>query len=284
MCARDNGVEILIDGHIKRRVFIDDSNAKEMFIKALERVEEQNAKGYKLTDCDKNSWWEDFKVYTTYEQILSNSSNIGKVEHESVDKIEPKFHEGDIIIHKELGGDYIHNPHKIIQVDILDKKYRLEGGLVAHFGEQDDYELLEQKPAWSEEDEKVLQDIIYNIGLEATKHLPSPLAKGKNETNLYIDWLKSLKNKLQFINQEWSKKDENKLNRIYEILPKCIDCHPIECKELQDWLKSLKERYTWKPSEEQIEALESVTENCAYSEYQDCLRELIGQLKKLRDE
>lgn len=24
-----------------------------MFIKALERVEEQNSKGYKLTDCDK---------------------------------------------------------------------------------------------------------------------------------------------------------------------------------------------------------------------------------------
>ena len=42
----------------------DDTNAKRMFIKALERVEEQNAKGYKLTDCDKNSWWEDFKAYT----------------------------------------------------------------------------------------------------------------------------------------------------------------------------------------------------------------------------
>jgi len=65
---------------------------------------------------------------------------------DNANKVEPKFHEGDIIIHKELGGDYIHNPHKIIQVDILDKKYRLEGGLVAHFGEQDDYELVEQKP------------------------------------------------------------------------------------------------------------------------------------------
>lgn len=70
MCARDGGVEILIDGHLKGRVFTNDSNAKEMFIKALERVEEQNSKGYKLTDCDKNSWWEDFKAYTscTFEQ------------------------------------------------------------------------------------------------------------------------------------------------------------------------------------------------------------------------
>ena len=43
----------------------DDTNAKRMFIKALERVEEQNNKGYKITDCDKNSWWEDFKAYTS---------------------------------------------------------------------------------------------------------------------------------------------------------------------------------------------------------------------------
>lgn len=41
-----------------------DSIAKEMFIKALERAVEQTKKGYELTDCDKNSWWEDFKAYS----------------------------------------------------------------------------------------------------------------------------------------------------------------------------------------------------------------------------
>lgn len=39
-----------------------DSVAKEMFIKALERAVEQTKKGYELTDCDKHSWWEDFKT------------------------------------------------------------------------------------------------------------------------------------------------------------------------------------------------------------------------------
>lgn len=48
----------------EQKLYVND-NAKEMFIKALERVEEQNNKGYKLTDCDKNSWWEDFKNYTS---------------------------------------------------------------------------------------------------------------------------------------------------------------------------------------------------------------------------
>lgn len=49
------------------------------------------------------------------------------------------------------------------------------------------------------------------------------------------------------------------------------------------YLESIRPQNTWKPSDEQIEALESATENCAYSEYQGCLRELIEQLKKLKE-
>lgn len=99
MCARDNGVEILIDGHIKGRVFTDDSNAKEMFIKALERVEEQNNKGYKLTDCDKNSWWEDFKAYTSF-IIKQKPTGVEEVNffddfRKTDSEAEPKFHEGE---------------------------------------------------------------------------------------------------------------------------------------------------------------------------------------------
>ena len=66
----------------------DDINAKRMFIKALERVEEQNNKGYKLTDCDKNSWWEDFKTYASC-----------TVEQNPADKAESKFHEGDWVVY-----------------------------------------------------------------------------------------------------------------------------------------------------------------------------------------
>jgi len=45
-----------------------------------------------------------------------------------------------------------------------------------------------------------------------------------------------------------------------------------------DWLKSLKERYTWKPSDEQVEALEK--ECIAHSNYELC--RLLEQLKKLK--
>lgn len=69
MCARDGGVEIIVDGKIREQVFesksteCGDSVAKELFIKALERAVELTKKGYELTDCDKHSWWEDFNAY-----------------------------------------------------------------------------------------------------------------------------------------------------------------------------------------------------------------------------
>lgn len=56
----------------------------------------------------------------------------------------------------------------------------------------------------------------------------------------------------------------------------------VKCKDAKEYDKMFPQAQ-WKPSELQIEALESATANCAYSEYQDCLRELIGQLKKLKE-
>ena len=121
MCARDNGVKILIDGNLKGIVFTDDSKAKEIFIEALERVEEQSAKGYKLTDFDKNSWWEDFKAYSCYsEQILDDSAKTCNNEQMTSDNVEPKFKVGDWVVNKF--GDSWH-------IDILDKKnYRVSDG------------------------------------------------------------------------------------------------------------------------------------------------------------
>ena len=69
----------------------------------------------------------------------------------------------------------------------------------------------------------------------------------------------------------WSEEDEN----IRQWLISEIE------KLLAQFIKSTKAQTTWKPSDLQIEALESATENCAYSEYVDCLKELIEQLKQL---
>ena len=138
----------------QKLLYVND-NAKEMFIKALERVEEQNKKGYKLTDCDKNSWWEDFKAYTSC--------------------------------------------------------------------------IIEQKPAaWSKEDEKQARQI---------------------ERIVHDD---GCTQKLQ--------------------------------KQIADWFESLKERYTWKPSEEQMNTLEYYMHTLICNEHKEVLVGLYGDLKKLMEE
>lgn len=87
----------------------DDTNAKRMFIKALERVEEQNNKGYKLTDCDKNSWWEDFKTYTscTVEQKPAWSEEDRKIIIELIGIFESAVDGGHVTFPYRLLKDYI---------------------------------------------------------------------------------------------------------------------------------------------------------------------------------
>ena len=82
----------------------------------------------------------------------------------------------------------------------------------------------------------------------------------------------------------WGEEDEKKLRGICNYIS-CSDS-PEGFEEWIDWLNSLKDRYTWKPSDEQMEALAwalSLAKNCG----EECafnLRTLQGQLKKLRGE
>ena len=123
-----------------------------------------------------------------------------------------------------------------------------------------------QHPAWSEEDERLFQ-IVIDI-LDRENHLGNII---RTDLIACVKKLKSLRPKS---NQEV----DEQIETIAMHLDNCGDTAMAEI------LRScnLRPQNTWKPSDYQIEALESATENCAYSEYQDCLRELIGQLKKLK--
>lgn len=65
--VRGEHLEYFTDAHkVAEFIFpeLKESKAKDLFIKALERAVEQTRKGYELSDCDKCSWWEDFKAYS----------------------------------------------------------------------------------------------------------------------------------------------------------------------------------------------------------------------------
>lgn len=83
----------------------------------------------------------------------------------------------------------------------------------------------------------------------------------------------------------WSEEDE-------KMLGKCIDAasgyySPEDKQSMKDWLYFLKERYTWKPSEEQMDALYTYIYNPQYFSSPDPRMELVESvyqdLKKLMD-
>lgn len=86
----------------------------------------------------------------------------------------------------------------------------------------------------------------------------------------------------------WSEEDVFKVQRICKYLNEAKKYYAdiTEVRECIDWLKSLEDRYTWKPNDEQMEALAwalSLSKNCG----EECafdLRTLQDQLKKLRNE
>lgn len=114
------------------------------------------------------------------------------------------------------------------------------------------------------------------------------LGVSSNEYNKFVDeciygddkstWSKpELKEKEQKPS-EWSVEDILMLSSCIEIML-TVD----STEEQQNWLKSLKDRYTWKPSDEQIEILEMVLTNESMDDnVAGILRELREQLKKLK--
>ena len=108
---------------------------------------------------------------------------------------------------------------------------------------------LVPKQEWSEEDEKMLNDIL-TCG----------------ERHCYLDagniaWLKSLKNRAGCevnctTTKEWNEEDKYLCTQIEGILQECWTKNLVHFdlyKKMRNFIKSIKDRYTWKPSEEEIE-------------------------------
>ena len=149
--------------------------------------------------------------------------------------------------------------------------------------EKKELKKIEQKPAgWSEEDETVLNNLIYALANDRIG----------NNSDEYVEYLKSLKDRVQ-PKQEWSEEDKRKIDRIYSLLIQAADTHAFstscrligdkECIELQDFLKSIALQNTWKPSDEQMDALlvKIPIENSC-NKVDNILKSLYSDLKKLK--
>ena len=141
----------------------------------------------------------------------------------------------------------------------------------------------EQKPAeWRITDEDMFRTAVWHIKNSISKGKPDTITKSD-----ILDWFITFKDRVQ-PKQEWSEKDETALGDALW----CCKLAASFAKDENDmgnvwyaetWLKSLKERYTWKPSDEQMDALHYVT-NFDYGGHKAMLVSLYEQLKKLREE
>lgn len=157
---------------------------------------------------------------------------------------------------------------------VLNKEWEYNKGFVEYVSQQLlEYAKNEINPAeWSEEDEMMLEQAIKCVN-----------NSGKLEvsTEEIEEWLKSLSPQPK---QEWSKEDEGMMDNLIQHLKVAYSqCDWLD--KTVDWLKSLRNRPkssdTWKPSEEEMAALQHAIDACecewGYEDYE--LRSLLSELQ-----
>ena len=155
--------------------------------------------------------------------IVHNLITLCQQEQKPTDKIKPKFKVGDKVIGIVSDMQYY-------ITDVCYDHYYTESGCIIMFCSQDNFKLVEQKPAWSEEDEKMVANLVDYFKVDDALQYTEKQV---------VDWLKSLKGRVQ-PKQEWSEEDQNALEDVREAV---VHYWGGETQDiLLYWLKSIKQR------------------------------------------
>ena len=130
-------------------------------------------------------------------------------------------------------------------------------------------------PELKESEDEMIVEVLLNyfkdyktqeeIGIKTFNGIP---------TDDIIDWLEKQGEKKP---AEWSDEDEAFL---MAAIKTCLENYG-QHSEIAIWLKSLKQRYIWKPSKEQVVALRWVLNNIPYNKHKEEISGLIDQIKDL---
>ena len=167
-------------------------------------------------------------------------------EKKELKKIEDEEYNGE-----DYGIDGLWHAQRILEktLGIVDG-YQTDDGILSHkCAITAVKKLYESKPSWSVEDTFKVQRICEYLN-EAKKYYADI-----TEVRECIEWLKSLKDRVQ-PKQEWNKGDMDMLNAAISFVKHSSFTTIGKGKNnTVAWLKSLKDRYTWKPSKGQLECL-----------------------------
>ena len=141
-----------------------------------------------------------------------------------------------------------------------------------------------QKSTWGKEDDYAIERLFCLLDNEQDNYPQQSCSF--QEIQEIKERIKSLRERvLPQPKQKWSEEDEEMLDTVIEDIIRLAGPKVCYHKDVE-WLKSLKDRYTWKPSELQIEAL-AIAIRCGIklgTWEEEALKDLIEQLKKLREE
>lgn len=148
--------------------------------------------------------------------------------------------------------------------------------------EKKELKKIEQKPDWSEEDERVIDDAVYYL----EQYNSSKTIQGdfnKQYVSVVIDKLKSLRPQPK---QEWSEEDKAKIVKLKSFIAQCNGFNKENRNKAFDLIDSIKPQNKWKPSDEQIKALSYYLKNDVDNEgvFGKQLVKLYQDLLKLREE
>lgn len=238
--------------------------------KLREEIEKQKShltvkgKGvYKICPrCKSRMIRDDSKVYTSMPPRYGyNCPKCGTMEFDTVMYDNPEMEEQKL---EEWSEDIIRKAVK-------------EVGLTQHQIDWFKTNVFPPKQEWSEEDERMRNQLIYDVEYQKKEGLISA-KKNKATEALYngiekcydekIAWLKSLRPPL---------KDKEMKLKILKYLS--TRCSSLEFEEVEDYLNNL--RPSWKPSEEQMGALKEALETYKGFEEYDAMKSLYNELKKL---
>lgn len=145
----------------------------------------------------------------------------------------------------------------------------------------------EQKSAWSEEDEKTLNEI-FSVAARASLRKNTLFGKSYDYIK-WQNWLKSLRDRVQQPKHEWSEEDKDMIRYIGNALTcnesaKYLEEKGIDMIKAHCWLESFKPQKQWKPSDEQMNALDSTLQysQVSHNSYEH-LNSLYNDLKKLTE-
>lgn len=200
----------------------------------------------------------------------------------------PIFRIGDTIKPKAYNES-----HRINK--IKDDNYVLDNGFTFPIVDQDVWEIVEQTTEWNEEDKKFWKAILQDLANIKAVH---PKVNIQDEFN----WFKNLPERLKSLRPqskakqkpaEWSEEDKKCILSIISCL-KYLEtqdterrwngdhnAHPEQYAELITKLQSIFSRSNWKPSEEQMEALDNARFCKSYDRSE--LDSLYTELKKQYD-